>query len=1624
MEYTSECFRCSKTVQINHTPSSEEMSNPSPQGIVLCAKCSAERLESQQMITSAARSVVEFMFDTDRSVSRAIRTLSFSMVEFGDDCLGAFQQVYDFGRAVVTRDFRDKHEQNIDYLSLMLVYNQQLYKNSLLKDFCGDCLKIRYAPFKETIAFEFDSVFTGFADIAQHMLNHEQMNPYMPIMYILRPHCVSCPIGDKHCIWNILRMYTAQIIFEDQSEFRVVNGQRVWHQGWIEKQNASMWLSVKIKIGTIGQPCAYRDNNRLASFRICWKCRHIVAYWTNNAEIVNVEHLTLTCAHGDFKVFRKQGVSKTYADAVNSSRLLVSLERFYQIYDPKKTGRRPIRKGKNNSFIPDIDHIFPDNKLEIAKNWDCSYKPDFNSVLQFICKQMVSKHPLIPHAPYKFKFLNKRQEGVTMGAHSFPIMEKLKDKQILYLSKMKLLRCFKQVEISDVKIANPKFRTKYFYYGFDYEYKGITMVYFETEQHLYQMNPSHQYYLFGKNFFEMEECHTIYQQLIKYCGKPGGTIGLMRRCIVAGMLTKIHDAQFPFCNLANIFSGTVYKWNIVDSMNATSMLRILDKTEVFRCDPVTYVFFECLRNPNDLFGILGCPKLEHQYHQLWLDYYAGRPIDQFRYSEWRRVPYARMQSIDKYLTPYNIPHFDAKSNKRYVRLKGDNCITGEVWQQSLESLAKIIQPIRRAMGMLYKTFGDLVGKSLDVAYSFLPDRVKSMISEVKTIMVALGVTKEILKLILVLMIVKVIYKVYESVCSVQWEFSFMNWIFGLKGKDQIVCPSSTGDNCAMVDLAWIGSAISGLNMEKTSTFFKNCAQYRGLKMLFEDIKTYSSEIFYMCYYQMYGVDFIPKLAWRRKYNEAHHELLKWVSMTTESTARRIASDQAWCDKTIELIFNYCEYYTDCPREAFTSQEIKEFQYTHDRWIALYATIISGCPNSRSRTSPLNVIVATPDSRAGKDITALAIARILFEMEQDDNPDQRKEWSDSRIFQKPLGSAYWEGYQPGVTEAVLITEYLNTNNLQQAAEDSNSLLNVCDDKPMPLNMANVDMKGAMFAIHKMNFITTPITLENIDRYSELAQKFCVQKRMHVCIEPNLNPDRPEDWSFDVENIKYRVKVEFGTEKTKCKLRLYKQFQHLVGRDCSLMEICVVLYEEMKRMKTQKSISERAMDTYGKYKVMNKRGENCIFEWIYHLDLPFPGAVSAVGNYIGGFFSREIYYKTTFMTRMRELYNIDDPYYPICVLLKESPNSMDMGTRYWMNHASLFNNVVRGIFEWCDKPTNPIQIEMNFKFALYCFCLVKPHLEVQSASMGKVILGLSPEETWIGFSQKGYVAVTKLIPIYRKRFQYLNMPGPWNVQDWTARLIQRCFDHHFHDEVNLYALEKLRPENYYYYFFNTLPLDSNSLRESFIMCTDDNTRDWCLQGKFIDPKLSAYLYYTVDNFGNYCIADVPLNDEQLHESSKQVCHNSFMVQCYARNPYFIGPDPHNFKDTDYVGYCPEIEFHLETKSRGFETRNSKRVREHYRMKPLYNGSGIIIETIIEGMAMNSRYGFHKMNIEYRESEEWFHLYGLTDKVEDFCTWCTNHWDYVAAFGVTVAAISLVAWSLCGSSEPQVQDIPVSP
>ncbi len=530
-------------------------------------------------------------------------------------------------------------------------------------------------------------------------------------------------------------------------------------------------------------------------------------------------------------------------------------------------------------------------------------------------------------------------------------------------------------------------------------------------------------------------------------------------------------------------------------------------------------------------------------------------------------------------------------NSAYIKnLHGVGCVGPDEPQSLWEIFTSgFVGAIRPLVGW-WRSFRGLLGNVGSYCWtklsSMIPDYVKRMFESIKNMLENLGWIAWLIKLLLVVVLIGLVGYTFKKVADIVVELELINLIIGsLVNAEvkEINVNALEGPGCgAGANMAFIGSALTGMNMSVSKEFFRGAGAYRGVKMLYEDLRDNGLELFYFTYYSITGEDWCRNAAAKRKLKTKTDELFELIYGKDESCdiSKRMKVDASWCSTVVTSIATWKSIYITLRADILTDVEKRSYEQLYGTMMKIHNQVLANGPASRNRKSPLNILLRNSVSGSGKDTSGVAFVVGLQELAHAEMPVMYPHpYVSTSVFQKPLASEYWEGYEPGVTFAVLMSEFMNSNTAVNNYVQALNWLDVGDDRPMPLNFAGVDQKGMYYAIHPVNIVTTP--KDDLSVKNQLEQQGCIERRFDIEIVPNMNKDREEDWDFSHENVTYRIKTKSGQGNdgipVKYKYRSAKYFKHLKGRDCSYQEILEVLWKIFKDKHNQESIESRVKRT---------------------------------------------------------------------------------------------------------------------------------------------------------------------------------------------------------------------------------------------------------------------------------------------------------------------------------------------------------------------------------------------------------------------------------------------------------------
>lgn len=646
-----------------------------------------------------------------------------------------------------------------------------------------------------------------------------------------------------------------------------------------------------------------------------------------------------------------------------------------------------------------------------------------------------------------------------------------------------------------------------------------------------------------------------------------------------------------------------------------------------------------------------------------------------------------------------------------------------LWAQMIQKMTSLYEPVRSFCIDMHKRIGNFFSTAVNMFFNTFP-MIKSFVETIKKFMKNLYESSYLLKILLSIVVTGIVGLGLKYVYnSLPWEFTLVNWLLGLRDKDELKPPDVESGE-ATIGLAWIGATITGLTVSETSGFFKNLTAYNSIRMLIQDIRDSATEFYYLGYYAVTGEHWCKTAAWKDKIREETGKLDKMLELAGDITfEHRLSANMNWCDQVTKQINKWVEHYDLMPKGEMSQQDCQFYDRQCAAYVKLLSRIYHDGPRSRTRVPPLNIGFMTKDSRSGKDVTAQALGTILYQLMHEEFPDDyewSEEWSDTFIYSKALGTEYWEGYRPGMTKIVHYSEYLNTFNSDDKCQQSRELLDLLDDRPMPLNWAGLEGKGCMYATHLINVVTSPVPAEEMF-LNGLPQNNAVFKRFHVIIVPSMKRDRSDDWTFTSDVVKYRVQIsnsssdplDYSNSKNCDRVRLDKEFHHLLGKDVTLMEIAKVLFAHLKVLKVNESVSSRAL----RYMEQCQKGQATIFEGVIEtiseIRDSVPLFMTTVIDKTTGWYSFDYFMATDFKQAVIDLNgpsNYDMYYHYKCLDFKHL--HLDVAPLY--TSANEIRRMQSTIFAtFCKKVFQTTKI--SFQDALLMYMILRPCASVEDGIM---------------------------------------------------------------------------------------------------------------------------------------------------------------------------------------------------------------------------------------------------------------------------------------------------------------------
>lgn len=687
--------------------------------------------------------------------------------------------------------------------------------------------------------------------------------------------------------------------------------------------------------------------------------------------------------------------------------------------------------------------------------------------------------------------------------------------------------------------------------------------------------------------------------------------------LIAGYLHYMMKGHLPYVHANAILNATIFRWNLKDTWSAWKTFSMMNDSLIFACDQSSFMFFDAMKQENHIWKQVSDRSLPTYMNRL---FDKEPPFIEFK-KKWKANldmgDACMFKSIggfnpdtittSKTTTSYHVEDITESANT-YMRFTGTDVVYDVSDTQSVKieddsvttAFWKIIQTGWGAVRNTMKKIADALGSAFswnmgDTFWNMLPDSLKRIIKNIRDAVESLNLVPIILKLVLIILVITILWKIAATLQEIKWEFSLMNWLFGLKGEHEIKT-SQLGDEGQatvgpLINMAWIASAVTGLTVEASKGWFKDVSAYRGIKMLIEDVRDNASKLFYMAYYAATGEEWCQTAAWRREIR-AKTDIISELQKGSADVdfAKRIACDKQWCIDMSKALYKWFDCHQTMPRPKLSDADIRSYDSQKKQYIELLKRISSDSPMAHNRTPSINICLRSMESRSGKDVGALAFAFGLLEKRHQKYPDKYPEdIHDNTIYQVALGSDFFAGYHPGLTQAVLVSEALNSNDSKEREKQARVLLDLMDVRSMSLNMPDVESKGVTFAMHAVTMMTTP--LADISN-NGLAQRGCLEKRLHVILEPMMAEDRPVNWDFRPEHVVYKVfaGTKFGegeeSDPWEFKCQGFKYFEDLHGKTASFVEILKRLFMIMCENEEMESIHDRVKRTL-------VQGDACVF-----------------------------------------------------------------------------------------------------------------------------------------------------------------------------------------------------------------------------------------------------------------------------------------------------------------------------------------------------------------------------------------------------------------------------------------------
>lgn len=305
---------------------------------------------------------------------------------------------------------------------------------------------------------------------------------------------------------------------------------------------------------------------------------------------------------------------------------------------------------------------------------------------------------------------------------------------------------------------------------------------------------------------------------------------------------------------------------------------------------------------------------------------------------------------------------------------------------------------------------------------------------------------------------------------------------------------------AFTYLTWLVTSVTGASNDKVSKHMSGLRSYSSGKQILADLQSLIPDLWNSIWYFAFNEDYYPSMEVKRQMKELqteyddvmtkHPDFIQSVRLSEELAAWYVS----WFDKYNGKVQSVLASLSDDVTRRTLEARIKNYR-------ALRKEVNSVRPSALSKPKPVTILMKAANAGVGKSELVRIMALWAYTNIREKFPNIfTQDWVHTMVFGKPYTSDYYDGYQAGITWAIVVEEFLNCTNLIERTAASRDFLQLADDKPYCVDMSKTEDKGYTYMTPRMVFATCPLSPAEFSLANGLAQIGALERRIDLVIEP--------------------------------------------------------------------------------------------------------------------------------------------------------------------------------------------------------------------------------------------------------------------------------------------------------------------------------------------------------------------------------------------------------------------------------------------------------------------------------------------------------------------------------------------